>query len=422
MGMKVKFLGAAQEVGRSSFLVDYGDKVLLDHGVKLHVEETSYPLEFNVNLDAVILSHAHLDHSGNIPHLYYNSNAINYMTSPTQEISHIMWKDTIKIANYDNVTPIYDKEQIDDALNNSFTVDYKKKIQISDSTSFEFFDAGHICGAALTKLQMKNKTLLYSGDFKMHESRVHKGADFKSVGKVDYLMIEATYGDRNQEDRIEVEKRFIESAQETVDNGGIALIPAFAVGRTQEIIQTLVDYKFSGNIYMDGMGKRVTQVFLRNPRYLRDQKALKKAMNKVKWIKDDRDRKKALKEGGAIVSTAGMLQGGPVYYYLPLIINDKKNKIILTGYQVEDTPGRTLMETGKLILEEEVFDVNCPYERFDFSAHADHDELFKAIELVNPEKVVLVHGDPKVMAKFAAEIKEKGFTPVIPQLGHTVEL
>lgn len=223
-------------------------------------------------------------------------------------------------------------------------------------------------------------------------------------------------------DRKETEKKFVESVQETIDNGGHVLLPSFAVGRSQEIIDVLNEYDISAPIYFDGMGQHVARIYLANPSYLKDPKFLKKALDHVNWIRHPNDRKKALKEPSVIVCTSGMMQGGSVYAYLPDVYNDKSSRIMLTGYQVKETPGRMLLETGKINLEGLMVDVKAKVEHYDFSAHAGRAELFRAINKMNPEKVICVHGDAEVTKKFAKSIKEEGFTPIVPELGKEVEL
>ncbi|MFH1586678.1 MAG: MBL fold metallo-hydrolase [Candidatus Diapherotrites archaeon] len=419
--VKVKFLGAAREVGRSCFLVDSGDKIMLDNGVKLTPGNPEYPLPVDTNLNAAIVSHAHLDHSGNIPHLFATANCLTYMTPPTLDLAKMLWFDTLKIAGLEGIEPNFTEEEIKKTEKHTFGINYRKNIDITENSSMEFFDAGHILGSAITKLNLKGKTLVYTGDFKAEETRLHEGADLK-LGKVDYLMIESTYGDRNHPDRKESEKIFAEHVQDTIDGGGHALIPAFAVGRSQEIIDILHEYNISANIYFDGMGQKAARTYLKYPKFQKDPAFLKKALDKVIWVKNMSVRKKALKEPSVIVTTAGMLQGGPVYAYLPELYKDKNSKIMLTGYQVKETPGRILLETGKIALKGNLVTPKMELEKYDFSAHADLDELLDTIKKLSPEKVLCVHGDEEVSQIFVKEIEELGFDATAPKLGEEIEL
>ncbi len=420
--IKLKCLGASQEVGRSSFLVDSGDKILLDRGVKLTPGDTLYPLPVETNLSAAIISHAHLDHSGHLPSLFTAADCLCYMTPPTLELSKLLWSDTLKIAGYEGLVAPFTKEEIRRADKFTFQAGWKRPLDITNNTRMTLYDAGHISGASMVKLETAGKNILYTGDFKLEEQRLYKGADFKSVGNVDTVIIDSTYGDRDHPPREKVEKEFVRAVKEALEGGGHALVPAFAVGRSQEMIDILVEHKVDADIYLDGMGKTAAKIMLDHPQYLRNPKFLKKALDKAKWVKNINMRKKALKEPSVIVTTAGMLSGGPVYAYLPEIYKDKRSKLLLTGYQVEETPGRILRETGKINLDGLNVEVKMEVKQFDFSAHAGHTELIKAVSKLNPEKVVCVHGDENVTTKFRTELKKKGFDAYAPELGDEIIL
>ena len=305
MPIKIDCYGAAREVGRSSFLVDAGDKVLLDHGIKLGPEQTDYPPVIKSNLNAIILSHAHLDHSGNIPHFLRYSHALTFMTPPTLELSKLLWYDSIKIADKEGEPPKFNKSEIERVEKYAFPTNYGRRLKVTDKISFEFLDAGHIMGAALTKLYLGNKTLLYTGDFKDEETRLFPAADVDGVGEVDYLMIESCYGNREHTPRKEAEKKFIDSVKETLDNGGHALVPAFAIGRTQELIEVLYEHNIEAPVYMDGMGQKAAKIFFHYPEYLKAPTVLKRAMENTIWVEGNKDRKKALAQPSVIVTTAG---------------------------------------------------------------------------------------------------------------------
>ena len=421
---KISFtaLGGANEVGRSSFLVDFGEKIVLDRGVKLTPSGSEYPLPVETNLDAVIISHAHLDHSGALPDLFVNSNILSYMTAPSLELSKILWFDTLKIAGLEAQEISFSKNEVEDATKFTFPVDYNRVLQITKGCSMQFFDAGHILGSAMPKLSMGDKNLLYTGDFKVEETRMFKGADM-DVGKVDYLVIESTYGDRNHPPRKECEKMFAEEVQETLNNGGWVLVPAFAVGRSQEIVDVLHEHKVNAPVFLDGMGQKVARVTMRFPQFLKNPRSMKKALEATNWVRNNADRKRALQEPSVIVTTAGMLQGGPALNYLKKLYKGEKNNVFLTGFQVEETPGRILMETKKINIDGKNYEVKGKVEKFDFSAHASQQEMIKAIGKWQPEKVLLVHGDKEVINIFAQKIRaETGSEAIIPSIGKKVVL
>ncbi len=415
-------LGGCQEVGRSSFLLDFGGKVLFDNGVKLSPDGIQYPLPVDTNLDGVVISHAHLDHSGNLPHLFVESSFNCYMTPPTLDIAKILWFDTLKIAGYEGIDTEWSEEEIKKTERFTFPLHYRRRVDITKNSQLELFDAGHIIGSSMAKLSFGDKSFLYTGDFKKDETRLFKGADL-DVGEVDYVAIESTYGDREHPPRKEVEKLFVEEVQDTIDRGGTALVPAFAVGRSQEIIEILKDYTVNAPIYLDGMGQKVARVMLSYPRYLKDHKALKKALETTNWVRRASMRKKALKEPSVIVTTAGMLQGGPAMAYLKEIAGDKNSSVLLTGYQVEETAGRKLMETKRIEIDDREYEVRGKVEKFDFSAHASKEEMIASLKHWSPSKILLVHGDKDVMPVFKGVIEDElGIETVIPELGKKLKL
>lgn len=420
----ISFLGASREVGRSGFLIEGKDRLLLDYGVKFGPQnENLFPLPIKGHLDAIVLSHAHMDHSGYIPHLFTESNALTYLTQPTLDLSTLLWEDSLKIAGHEGYHAGFSRDEMHRVNRYSFAVGYNKKLHITQDATLEFIDAGHILGSAMSKIVFENdKTLLYTGDFNPMETRLHFGADLK-VGKVDSVIVESTYGNRNHPPRKELEKVFCESVQDIVNRNGWALVPAFAIGRGQEIIDMLRAHDVQADIFYDGMGQKAADIMLNHPSFLRDPKHLKKSLKSAFLVKGIQDRKKALKKPCVIVSSAGMMQGGPILFYTRKLRFDQKSKLFFTGYQAEGTIGRSVMETKHWLEEGTEMEVAGEVEKYDFSAHAQKDDMLKALSKWNPEKIFLVHGDEMVMEFFKARLKEQGFSKIeMPKQGENKKL
>ncbi len=420
--LNLHVLGAGREVGRSSFVLDYGEKVLMDRGVKLTPDETEYPLPVKENLDAIVISHGHMDHIGDLPKLFLKSHAMTYMTKATLDISKMLWFDSLKIAGLEGFDAGFSKDDIARTERYSFQLPYKKSVNITRDTSLEFYDAGHIVGSALSKLFLPNgKNVLYTGDFNYIDTRLHNKADFK-VGNVDVMIMESTYGNRNHPPRHEVEQEFVESVEAVLARGGHAIVSSFAVGRSQELLDVLVEHKIDAPIYLDGMCQKAASIMISHPDLLANPKSLKKALQKAIWVKKPNIRKEALKEPSVVVTTSGMLQGGPVQYYLRHLYKDEKSKLFLTGFQVNGTPGRRLLDSGKMFIEGHEVSVRMQAEKYDFSAHADHDSLRRAVDKVDPSKIVLVHGDAEIADQFRQELHAEGFEVFTPKNGETLDL
>jgi putative mRNA 3-end processing factor len=415
--------GAGQEVGRSSFVLNSKEEhILLDYGVKLTPGKQEYPTPINQKLNAVVLSHAHFDHSGFIPQLFLKNPCPVYMTPPTLELSKLLWEDSIKIAEQDGTPPLYSKNEIRVAEQHVFPMQYQKPIDITMNTRLEFFDAGHILGSAMSKLTTKNKTIAYTGDFMVPPIKLQDGANVKGLGKADCLIIESTYGNRNHADWKQSEKEFVEKIYETLDRGGHCVIAAFAIGRSQEVLDILFEHGVDAPVFLDGMGRKVTEIYHNFPSFNSKPQTVRRILEQVNIVKHPGIRKQALREPSVIVTTAGMLEGGPVLYYLDKLHSSERNSLLLTGYQVEGTKGRNLLETGKIEVDSGFIEPKMEIQRFDFSTHSGKDSLVKTIKDVSPEHVVLIHGDKKISRDFAEELKGQGYKVSNPAVGETVAL
>jgi putative mRNA 3-end processing factor len=268
--------------------------------------------------------------------------------------------------------------------------------------------AGHIPGSAMYLVDQT----LFTGDMNTNSTRLLVGAKPISC---DTLVIEGTYVGREHPDRQQTEQRFLGTIKEVVDRGGLAVVPAFAVGRTQELLLLLQGKGY--DVRLDGMGNKATQIMLDHPEYLRQADALARAFEAVRVVRSDVDRKHAL-DADVVVTTSGMLDGGPVFYYLQRVKDGPKSAVLLTGYQVEGTNGRRLLETGTVDRYGVVEKINCQIDFFDFSAHAGHEDLVQFIYACQPKSVVLFHSEHA--PQLAEELAD--LDVYTPKNGETLEL
>ena len=405
--MKVKILGASHEVGRSGFIVSCdGTNFLLDYGVMFGKRGAppQYPLHVKPkDVDSVIITHAHLDHSGNVPSLFVSRNTDVFATPPTFDLSQLLIEDMLKIEKGFHQ---FDLPEINNMMRNAKEIGYKQKISRSNA-SFELRESGHVLGGSTVIVESENKRLFYTGDINPRGSRMLREADL-DIGEIDLLITESTYSQTEQMPRKETEEGLIEFANEVVDRKGVLFIPSFSVERSQEMACVLKNAKFKHKIIMDGMALKVNEIMFRYPEYLKDPELFADSINSTIPIRNQHERKKALEEPCVVISPAGMLVGGNAVYYLQQLAFDNKNGIALVSYQGDGTPGKKLLETGKVSTRGHDMKVSAEVKQFEFSGHGDRNDLFDLIKNIkgNP-KVLTVHGDNDSCIKFAEEITEK---------------
>ena len=406
--MEIKVLGAAGEVGRSAFQVNCdGTNFLLDYGVmfgKPRGAPPTYPLHVKPrDIDSVIITHAHLDHSGCVPSLFVSGNCNVYGTAPTFDLSKLLIQDMIKIEKNAHSFGI---PEIDNMMQKAKTIGFKEKI-IRGNASFELRASGHVIGGSTVLVESNNKKLFYTGDINLRGSRLLPPADL-DIGEVDMVITESTYSQQNQMPRKDSEKGLIDFANEVMDRKGTLFIPSFSVERSQEVASVLINAGFKHKIIMDGMALKVNEVLLRYPEYLRNPEIFKDVIDRVVAVRDHNERKKALNEPCVVISPAGMLVGGNAVYYLQELSFNDKNGIALVSYQGEGTPGKKLLDTGKVQTRGKDLNVKAEVKQFQFSGHADRDSLFEMIKnLKGNPKIMTVHGDDTSCTRFAEEIHEK---------------
>ena len=420
--IRLSFLGGTREVERSATLIDTEtEKILIDYGIKISVKPTQYPKNVKAKLNGVLLSHAHLDHSGGIPVLFHQGQKCPvHGMGITRSLSRMILFDSYKIGRYEGEEEKYSKTDINKAIRNFKPMKYRKPFKIG-KTTVTAFDAGHIPGSAIYLLETQNKRILYTCDFNISDTRLINGAD-TDIPQVDVLITESTYAQREHPDRQKQEKGMIETIEGALANEGIALVSCFAIARTQEVLLILNEYDLEEKIYMDGMAKKATRIINEHPELQREYNQVKRAMQrlKVKPITNPSMRKKILKEPCIIITTSGMLTGGPIAYYIEKLWDRKECSLILTGFQVPGTEGAILLETGHYIHEDLDLLIKMNVKKFDFSSHASRSELFKFVKKVNPEKAFCVHGDNT--EGFAEELSKEGFDAVAPKLGENFSI
>ncbi len=339
----------------------------------------------------VLVSHGHLDHCGAVPNLIYQNPEV-FMTPPTAEFTFLLGKDTLKLAEstISGVSP-FDLDDLQKLGRRTKKVDYGETFK-TNGYRVCFYDAGHIPGASGIFLESESgESLFYTGDFNIKETRLVPGAT--KFPEADTLILESTYFGEDHIPRKETEERFIESVLDTLDRGGTALIPVFAIGRTQEILMLLDAHGIQA--YVDGMGRDVYKILKKYPEYLKAPELLDRAFGRAISVKD-KQRDSVLKKPSVIVTTAGMLNGGPVLYYLSRLYKDPNSKVLLTGYQAEGTNGRLALEHRFVETREDILTLKPKVEQYDFSAHSGDSELKKVVKdfcRKGTERVFVMHGD-----------------------------
>jgi len=469
--MDIQFCGAAQEVTGSChpLTLDSGYKILLDcglyQGYKKELEDFNDKFLFKpAEVDCMILSHAHIDHAGRIPKLVadgFSGNIIS--THATRSLCAIMLLDSAKIqerdAEWENkkaakkrgkkkrriVKPLYTSEDVPPAMERFITIGYEEWFQINQNVAVQFRDAGHILGSASVTLRINengHQTMFgFTGDIGRPNRPILR--DPKPMPEVDYLLCESTYGDRDHIEKPAETERVLKIIHDTcVEKKGKLIIPAFSVGRTQEIVYMLDQFENKGllpkiQVYVDSpLAVNATTVFGSHPECYDDD--LHEYMliddnpfgfNNLTYVRNVEVSKSlnTTDEPCIIISSSGMMNAGRVKHHLFNNIDDEKNTLLIVGYCSPGTPGGALRagaETLRLFGEQKV--VNMQIEIMDsFSAHGDRHEMldFMKNQKKSAKKIFLVHGDLDAQKSFRDLMKKNGFKDVqIPALGEFVKL
>ncbi|MBI4214622.1 MBL fold metallo-hydrolase [archaeon] len=422
--LSVSFYGACREVGRAAVLVEGSrNRVLLDYGMKIEpAGQPGLPLPVQGSIDGLIVTHAHLDHSGASPLLYKHNETQTFITPPSIPLIDLLVQDSIKVGQLKGIKPLFFKNHLRRLMRNVVPTPYHHQ-RHAGNWSFALHEAGHIMGSSWAALHAGETTLAYTGDIKLEKTRLHAGCELPNSG-IDVLVTEATYGDRSHPPRTHLERQFFEACLQKVDDGGIVLVPSFAVGRAQEIASVLVAHGFDHPIRLDGMSRKAAEIYLKYPDYVRDYGEFSDSMKHCEWVMGPRAREDALKEPGVIISTAGFLQGGPAVGYALKLREHPGNAIYFVGYQPPDSPAYGLLTMKRFqTLEYDLDFSKIDVRHFDFSAHAGREELHQLIKAFKPKACFIIHGEADQALRLADWVKKNvGCAALVPRMGERFEL
>ncbi len=419
-GLQIGFLGGAREVGRMGITVkSKKTQYLMDYGVMLG-REPGFPMHIPPkDVDALILTHSHLDHSGALPIFYIEGTRPLYTNILNLELTQLLIQDFIHLSGY--YLP-FEYIELRTMMRSSKHLDYGVSQKVGDM-SFHLLNAGHTPGSSSVIVEAEGKRILFTGDYNLEDTKLLQGAS-TDYGDLDAVITESTYASEDHQPRLEVEKKFVDACTEVVEKGGIVLIPAFGVGRAQEIACTLAAYRFEHPIIFDGMAREASRVMMNNKEFLRDPKLFTDAMHSVEWVEGWRDRRRALRNPGVVISPAGMLKGGPSQFYISKVGKKANNAVFLVSYQIPGTPGKELLDKGICTIDGKVRKIKAKVQHFDFSSHSGATQLRAVLKGVSGKpKIFAVHGEEancELLAKWAKS--ELGLDAVAPKTGQTCEI
>ena len=424
--VRLSFLGGARQVGRSCiFLQTPESRILIDVGIDVTgTDADMYPVmdapEFDLKqLDAIILSHAHMDHTGLVPYLFkMGYDGPVYCTAPTRDIIALLQLDGVKIQHGEGREPLFTSEEVKQMVLHTICLDWEEVTDITPDVRLTFYNSGHILGSSMVHLNIGNglHNVLYTGDLKFVRTNLLDPAATQ-FPRMETMIIESTYGghDNFMNTPEDSDNHFVELVHRTVERGGKVLLPVLGSGRAQEIIVIIDKLVREGKlpkipIYLDGMLWDVTAIYTAYPEYLnanvrklifhKDQNPFMSDL--IRRVGSQKERQKVVEEEGPciICATSGMLNGGPSVEYLKRLCENKNHTLAFSSYQGEQTLGRriqngereiTFMEEGK----PRVYKIEMEVDRIEVSSHADRRELMNFIARVQPKpkKVITMHGE-----------------------------
>ncbi len=443
--LEITVLGAADSIGKSCVMISDRDRrIILDAGLMLHPRRSgklSTPPagldDYSYEIDSVLISHAHIDHSGYTPALYragYDGSV--YMTKPTKDIVKVLWKDHLKIEGPHH----YGIPHLQTAFNRIVTKEYKRKFQIANGISAEFLDASHILGSAGILVDWDGTRIFYTGDFNDAKTPFHDPIIFPDPDEpIDILITETTNANRKMDARKIVTSNLTKKLLKCYSRNGKAIIPSFSLGRAQEI-QAYLTFDFDSflhkfPLYIDGMILEMNKIYHEymnekwvSPRILfkLKEKGHKSPFehNGIKTLDDvyyggkkAKKREQLITQDKPVIilTTSGMLEGGPVYDYLRFGGDNSVNGLFIVGYQVDGTLGSDIISGERLISIDNGFGqsydikLELEVEKFPFSGHSSLEGLTQMVRYSSPSKVYAIHGDPSAQRYFSQNLDNAGF-------------
>ncbi|PIN99319.1 MAG: beta-CASP ribonuclease aCPSF1 [Candidatus Diapherotrites archaeon CG10_big_fil_rev_8_21_14_0_10_31_34] len=434
--VRMTALGGFREVGKSCIMLETPEtKVLVDVGVDVANSEQPYPyleaIRFPLDqMDAVVIGHAHLDHSGLVPLLFkMGYRGPVYCTKPTRDLMALLQFDYIDVLVKEGKEPPYTERDVKEMLKYCITREYREVTDIAPDMRITLHNASHILGSGSVHFHIGEgaHNLVYSGDIKFGFTRLFNNVDI-NYPRLETLIIESTYGGRDdiQQDRNLAEEQLIGLLKETMHKNGNTLIPVFSVGRAQEIMLVIEEYyrkgMLDGKVFVDGMTKEASAIHTAYPEYLRKGVQRRVLQNDSPFtselfqVADYKNRDKIIEEKGAIIiASSGMLTGGPSVGYFQKMAENPDNTLIFVGYQGEGSLGNRIQkglkrtpitENGKT----RELPINMRVETVEgFSGHSDRNQLVNYVRNLNPKpkKIIVNHGEKDTAIEFARFLSNK---------------
>jgi hypothetical protein len=436
--IRVTYLGGARQVGRSAvFLQTPESRVLMDCGINPASFDDTYPYleapEFKIDeLDAVIVTHAHLDHSGLVPWLFkMGYRGPVYCTMPTRDIMSLLQLDMVKIMRSEGKDPIYTSDEVREMVKHTITLEYEEVTDVTPDVRITLYNAGHMLGSSMVHLHVGNglHNLVYTADMKYARTRLLEQAETK-FPRLETLMIESTYGGKDNvlppvREQDDILKQIV---KDTVARKGKILIPTLGSGRAQEVMLLIEEMVRKGEmeavpVYIDGMVWDITAIHTAYPEFL-NSNVRKQIFHKdnnpflspiFKMVGSSKERKQIIEETGSciIVATSGMLVGGPSVEYLKALADNPHNSLVFSCYQPEGSLGRRIREGEKEIVmrvdstgKPDVLKINMEVHKIEITGHSDRRELmnFVAKCMPRPKKIIVNHGENSRCLDFSSSI------------------